>query len=120
MYKDLEIWHDSVHLIKRVYKVIDDLPKSEEYNLKTQMRRAVVAVSLNIAEGKTRQTAKDFAHFLNVAVSSLAEVEACLSISEALGFIQEDTLLHEECNILSYRINALKNKIMQREGVSNG
>lgn len=74
------------------------------------MKRAVVSVALNIAEGKTRKSAKSFS-FLNISVASLAEVEACLSICEALSFIECDNGLHEKCNVLSCRINALKNKI---------
>ena len=110
MYKDLDIWKDSVTLIKNVYNVADKLPKSEEYNLKYQIKRAVVSIALNIAEGKTRKSAKDFSHFLNISVASLAETEACLSICEALGYIEYDNTLHESCRVLSYRINALKSK----------
>ena len=111
MYKDLDIWNEAVDLVKNVYKVADYLPKSEEYNLKSQIKRAVVSVALNIAEGKTRKSGKDFAHFLNISVASLAETEACLTICEALNFIERDENIHEKCKILSYRINALKTKI---------
>ncbi len=111
MYKNLDIWNDAILLIQDIYKVADLLPKSEEFNLKAQMKRAVVSVALNIAEDKTRKSAKDFSHFLNMSAASLAETEACLSICEALGFIVCDNKLHERCNVLSYRINALKNKI---------
>ena len=114
MYKNPDIWNDSILLIKDIYKVSDLLPKSEEFNLKAQMKRAVVSVALNIAEGKTRKSAKDFSHFLNISVASLAETEACLSICEALNFIEFDKELHDRCNILSYRINALKNKIKKK------
>ena len=119
MYKNLEIWHDSIQLVKKIYELAEQLPKSEEYILKTQLKRAVVSVSLNIAEGKNRQTAKDFAHFLNIAIASLGETEACLSIAEALEFIQEDKAIHEECNILAYRINALKKKIINKGEINN-
>lgn len=115
MYRDLDIWKDSINLIKDIYKIVETLPNFEEYNLKSQIRRAVVSVALNIAEGKNRQTAKDFAHFLNMAVASLGETEACLSICEELGFIETNTELHEKCKILSYRINALKNKLIPKE-----
>lgn len=118
MYKQLEIWHDAIDLVKEVYKIVETLPKSEEYNLKNQIKRAVVSVALNIAEGKNRQTAKDFAHFLNISVASLGEVEACLSICEELDFIETNNNLHEKCKILSYRINAMKNKITPK-GMAN-
>lgn len=111
MYKKLEVWKKSIELIKDVYSVVEKLPKTEEYNLKSQMRRAVVSVALNIAEGKSRQSAKDCAHFLNIAIASLNEVEACLSICEELDFIVKDGAIHEKCKVLGYRINALKSKI---------
>jgi four helix bundle protein len=87
-YKDLRVWQMSLELIKEVYNVSDLLPKSEEYNLKQQLKRAVVSVALNIAEGKNRKTSKDFANFLNISVSSLAEVEAILTICEELNYFQ--------------------------------
>lgn len=111
MHKQLDIWKDSIELIKIVYTIADLLPKSEEYNLKAQIKRAVVSVALNIAEGKNRQSAKDFAHFLNISVASLGEVQACLEICESLNFAQIDSEVYNKCKTLSYRINALKNKI---------
>ena len=60
MFKKLEIWQKAVDLIKKIYKYAEILPKSEEYNLKSQIKRAVVSVALNIAEGKSRRTSKDF------------------------------------------------------------
>lgn len=118
MYRQLEIWNESIDLVKDVYKIVETLPKSEEYNLKSQIKRAIISVALNIAEGKNRQTAKDFAHFLNMSVASLGEVEACLSICEELGFIKHDNNIHEKCKILFRRINALKNKIASK-GTAN-
>lgn len=115
MYRELEVWKGAISLIKEVYNIVETLPKFEEYNLKSQIRRAVISVALNIAEGKNRQTAKDFAHFLNIAVASLGETEACLSICEELEFIKPNEELHQKCKILSYRINALKNKITPKE-----
>ena len=113
MYKELEIWKESVVLIKEVYKIAELLPKSEEYNLKQQLKRAMVSVALNIAEGKSRKTAKDFSNFLVIANGSLSEVEAVISICEALEFIQEDKLLREKIFVLGRRINALRNKLQR-------
>ena len=119
MYTKLEVWKDSIALIKEIYSIIEQLPKFEEYNLKSQMRRAVVSVALNIAEGKCRQSAKDCAHFLNISIASLNEVEACISICEELAYIKRNEEIHTRCKTLSYRINALKNKIYPRKGKIN-
>lgn len=80
MYKKLEIWKEAIDLIKLVYVIVEKLPKTEEFNLKSQLKRAIVSVALNIAGGKNRKTAKDFAHFLNLSAASLAEVDAILCI----------------------------------------
>jgi len=115
LYKDLTVWQSSINLIKDVYKIADSLPKSEEYNLKQQLKRAVVSVALNIAEGKSRRTAKDFANFLNISVSSLAEVEAILVICEGLGYITEPSRTYSEIETLGKMINSLRNKLLTRK-----
>jgi len=115
MYKKLEIWQESVDLIRMVYLIIDELPKSEEYNLKSQLKRAVVSVSLNIAEGKNRKSAKDFAHFLNISSASLSEVDAILCICIELGFLKENLELNDKINILNRRINAFSSKLLKGE-----
>jgi four helix bundle protein len=103
----LLVWQKSVDLIKEVYAEADRLPKSEEYNLKQQLKRAVVSVSLNIAEGKNRRTAKDFINFLNIASGSLAETEAILLICEELGFLHPPEKLFLQLEELAKMINSL-------------
>lgn len=111
MYKELTIWQDSIKLIKKVYGISEQLPKSEEYNLKQQLKRAVTSVALNIAEGKSRKTAKDFSNFLTIAVGSLSETDSILVICEELGFLQVSEDLKEEIAILGRKINSLRNKL---------
>ena len=111
MYKNLEIWKESIGLIKIIYSIADDLPKSEDYNLKSQLKRAVISVALNIAEGKNRQSAKDFAHFLNLAVASLCEVEAIISICEELELLKRNNELHNKISVLIKRTNSLRTKL---------
>jgi len=113
MYRDLEIWKESVNLIKEIYLISDKFPKDEEYNLKSQIKRAAVSVSLNIAEGKARKPSKDFAHFLNLSLSSLHEVEAILHICEELNFLNSLNEVHNKIQILGKRISALRNKLLK-------
>jgi len=114
-YRDLLVWQKSVSLIKEVYAEADKLPKSEEYNLKQQLKRAVVSVSLNIAEGKNRRSPKDFINFLNISNGSLAETEAILLICGELGFLRipEDLLSHIEelAKMISSLIANIKGKL---------
>ncbi len=113
MYRKLEIWRDSIELLKEVYTLADKLPKSEEYNLKSQLKRAMVSVPLNIAEGKCRASSKDFSHFLNIAAASMDEVDVILTICEELGFLQNLANIHEKNKVLTKRINALRRKLSE-------
>jgi len=115
MYRKLKIWQDSILLIKDVYRYADLLPKGEEYNLKTQLKRAVVSVTLNIAEGKCRKSSKDFSHFLNIASASLSEVECILIISEQLKYFALDENIMNNIKSLNKQINALINKLREDE-----
>ena len=114
MYKNLEIWKFSVNLIKNVYKIAEKLPKSEEYNLKSQLKRAVVSVSLNIAEGKSRKTGKDFAHFLGISSGSLTEVEAILTICQELKYITPDENIFQDISKLNKQINSMRNHVLNK------
>lgn len=95
-------------LIKKAYRIINLLPKAEEYNLKLQLRRAVTSIALNIAEGKGRKSKKDFANFLTIAFGSLMEVQAILDICIELSYIKEDIKVRQSIDILSKRINKLR------------
>ena len=87
-YKKLKIWKRSFKLTKRVYEVTKPFPKSENYGLKSQIRRAVVSVPANIAEGASRQTNKDFKRYLTQSYASLKEVECLLLLSRELGYLR--------------------------------
>ena len=67
LYRDLVVWQKSVSLIKSIYDVAEKMPKSEEYNLKQQIKRSFVSVALNIAEGKNRRSSKEFMNFLTIS-----------------------------------------------------
>ena len=117
MFRKLDIWKESVALIKDIYLLANKLPKDEEYNLKSQLKRAVVSISLNIAEGKSRASTKDFAHFLNTASASLYEVEAILVICNELGYINNIEDYTSKTNVLNKKINSLRNKLMESSNV---
>jgi len=107
------IWQKSIELIKDIYKLSEVLPRSEDYNLKQQLKRAVVSIALNIAEGKNRRTAKDFANFLNFAAGSLAETEAILLICEELKYLQNPEPVYEKIEILGKMLSSLKTKLVK-------
>jgi len=70
-------------LAKAIYAAADSMPKREEYRLTSQMIRAAISIPANIAEGHTRATRKDYAHFVSIARGSTAELETLLLLAES-------------------------------------
>ena len=77
-------------MILKVYKITDKIPKSEQFGLTSQIRRAVVSVSANIAEGYERQHRKEYIQFLMIAKGSLGELETYLLLLKDLNYISGD------------------------------
>ena len=83
-HKELIVWQKSIELVKGVYKLTNEFPKSELYGLSSQMQRAVISIPSNIAEGYSRKNLKEYIQFLHIACGSSAELETQLIISEEL------------------------------------
>lgn len=90
-FRELLIWQKAILLAKQVYELSRSFPPDERFGLTSQIRRAVVSVSSNIAEGHSRQ-GREFAHFLSIARGSLAEVESQLYLAAELGFTNTTAL----------------------------
>lgn len=88
-YKDLIVWQKSVDLCVLVYRVTERFPKSEVYGLTSQIRRACVAISSNIAEGQMRGHKQEYVQFLRIAFGSAGELETQLLIGKRIGFLSE-------------------------------
>jgi len=112
-FKELVIWKQGIELAVKVYNASRFLPREEIYGLRSQITRAVVSISSNIAEGCSRRTDNDFKRFLEIAIGSAFELENDLIICEKLGLIPSEQLgeiftdLHKE----QKQINALINRI---------
>jgi four helix bundle protein len=89
-FTDLNAWKEGHNLVLEVYKITKKFPKEEQFALISQIRRAVVSFTSNIAEGFGRNTFKDKAHFYSIAMGSLTEVHNQLIISRDLGYISAD------------------------------
>lgn len=90
-FKKLTVWEKTRDFVKDIYELSFCFPNEEKYGLTSQIRRAVVSISLNIAEGSGR-TNKEFAHFLRIAYSSALEVETLLLLTFDLQFISQKQL----------------------------
>lgn len=111
-YKRLKIWLASKELVKSVYAKIRMFPKEEQFALCDQLRRAVVSIPSNIAEGYGRDTHKDFAHFLSLARGSLFEVDTQLSIAVDLGYMKPDVELDNSIVELSKMIASFRTRLL--------
>ena len=89
-YKDLSVWQKSMDLAVEIFKVVKFLPKEELYGLSDQMRRAVVSVPSNIAEGQQRSSTKDYIRFLHIAKGSLGELETQIMLCERLEYLRKE------------------------------
>jgi four helix bundle protein len=88
----MKIWMEARILVKSVYKISRKLPKEELYGLTSQIRRAVVSIPANIAEGAGRGTDRDFCHFLDIARGSLFELDTLLILANDLEYVSEEEL----------------------------
>ena len=93
-YKDLTVWEKAVTLTLEIYKLTRVFPKEEQYGLISQMRRAAVSIPSNIAEGKLRNSEREFRQFLLIAFGSGGELETQVEIAKRLGLgVKEDSIL---------------------------
>lgn len=86
-HKSLEVWKKSVELVRDVYSLTEKFPRSEMYSLTDQMRRAVISIPSNIAEGAARSTKKEFIQFLHIAQGSLSELDTQFEVAVALSYL---------------------------------
>ena len=113
-FRDLIVWQKSIELAKVLYKATRFMPDSERFGLTMQMRRAVVSIASNIAEGNARQTRKEYIYFLGIARGSIAEFETQITIAQELKMLANageiTPILQEVDRLLQALIRSLKNK----------
>ena len=89
-YRDLLVWQKGISLAKTIYKLTAGFPSEEKFGLISQMRRAVVSVPSNVAEGQARHTSGEFIQFIPHAEGSLGELNAQLTLAAELGFVSSE------------------------------
>ena len=112
-HKKLDVWIKSMDLVEKIYKFTLDIPDSEKFGLISQMRRSVVSIPSNIAEGAARKGDKELIQFIHIALGSLAELETQYLISVRLNFAAinqelEDLIITVKKLLLGFRNYLLK------------
>lgn len=115
-YRELIVWQDGIKLAKTVYKLTEKFPKHEIYALADQIRRAVVSVPSNIAEGQARKAPGDFRRFLHIALGSLAEVDTQLILAQEFDYLSKEDVdpLDGQIQDLRRKLYALINSLPAR------
>ena len=90
-FRDLEAWQLAMTFVSRVYVLTRSFPREELYGLAAQLRRAAVGIPSNVSEGHQQPT-KAFAHYLTIALGSLAEAETQLELAKQLRFAPADDI----------------------------
>jgi four helix bundle protein len=109
-FEKLIVWQDAKELATNIYKHTKLFPPEEKYGLTQQIRRAAMSVCANIAEGSTRSTPKDQAHFTTIAFGSLIELLNHLIIANELGYTDADAFqtMRQSIEMISVRLSNLK------------
>ena len=94
-YRELEVWKRSIGLVEAIYRLTKTFPQEERYGLVSQVRRASVSVSANIAEGYGRLHRGDYVRFLSISAGSVSEVETFLIIADKLEYAEKDPLRND-------------------------
>jgi four helix bundle protein len=113
-FEQLDVWKLSMEYLNAIYDLTESLPKSEEYNLKSQIIRAATSISLNIAEGSTGQSDPEQARFLGMAIRSLIETVACQHIIRERGYLKNENLLnkvYEDSQVLAKKLQAFRKSL---------
>ncbi len=111
-FEKLEVWQETRQLAKSIYVETAVFPAEERYGMISQIRRAMLSVSVNIAEGMSRHTEKDKARFINQAFESAIEVINFLIIAKDLGFLSDGPYHTERSRLekITNQLNSLYNK----------
>ena len=115
-FEKLKVWDEIKILIKMIYSMTKDFPREEQFCLINQMRRAAISVSSNLAEGSSRTSSKDQAHFYQLSYSSLVEVVNQLIVSKDLEYVSELKFkeARDQIESVSYLLNQLRKSTISK------
>jgi four helix bundle protein len=106
-FKTLKVWTEAHELVLYVYTITRTFPKTERFNLTSQLRRAATSIPANIAEGCGKFTQSDLANFLQTALGSSNETEYLTLLSHDLGYVADESFQDVQT-----RVNQVKAKLI--------
>ena len=120
-FKNLKIWQLARNFVKDIYVLTKKFPDDERFGLTQQIRRAVISIPSNIAEGAGRGTDKDFSHFLDIANGSAFEVETQLILSFDLNYISQTEFdnINDNLQLMEKMICNFNNSLKSKKPNSN-
>ena len=115
-FENMKAWQEARKLVVEVYHLLDDFPKFENYALCDQIRRAIVSVPSNLAEGSGRISVKEQLHFYEISYGSLMEAYNQLIIAADLKYIGENNLkeLEPQIDVVARMLNGLRSSLMKK------
>ena len=118
-HKELEVWQIAMSLAEQIYKTTQTYPKEEIYGMVSQMRRCAVSIPSNIAEGASRNGAKEFKQFLYIATGSASELDTQIELSRSIGLADANTLtqLQDQTTKVLMMLRGLIRSLKQKNDV---
>ena len=113
-HKKLDVWIKSMDLVEKIYKFTLDIPDSEKFGLISQMRRSVVSIPSNIAEGAVRKGDKELIQFIHIALGSLAELETQYLIVIRLNYTDKNNDLEDLLMIVKKLLLGFRNYLVKK------
>ena len=116
-FERMQVWKEGQELAKQVYNMTKMFPSEEKYGIISQLKRAVISISNNIAEGSGRKTKKDQANYTIIAYSSLLETLNLLIFSKEMNWLNNEDYnkIRSIIERLSNKLNALKNTQLSKK-----
>jgi four helix bundle protein len=111
MYTNLKVWEASMSLAEEIYSLTVDFPADEKFGLVSQLKRSAISVPSNIAEGKGRNSDKEFKQFLYIARGSLFELRTQLELARRLGFFYNNKKIKNRIVEVQRMLNTLLNRL---------
>lgn len=118
-FERLEVWELALEYTDLIYTIAEQLPRSEQYNLKSQIIRAATSVGLNIAEGSTSQSDAEQARFLGLAIRSLVETVACQHMIHRRQYLDDTEPLRDAYRLsqkLFAKLQAFRTSLTDKSG----